>query len=75
MSKVFSKDEAKKLEAYFRRVFKNPSIRVVPHIKKKDMGEVFIGEDFLGPIYKDTEDGETSWNFQMAVLELDLDEG
>lgn len=66
--------EAAKLEAYFRKTFKNTSLRVVPHMKKKDMAELFAGEDFLGPIYRDTEDGETSWNFSMAILEMDLDD-
>ncbi len=44
------------------------------HPRKKDMSEVYIGEDFLGPIYRETDDGETSWNFQMAILEIDLED-
>jgi len=42
--------------------------------RKNDSAEVFIGDEFIGVIYRDDEDGELSWNFQMAILEVDLDE-
>lgn len=74
MGTVMDPKEIKKLEAFFRRQFKNPAIVVKAHPRKKDMSEVYIGEDFLGPIYRETDDGETSWNFQMAILEIDLED-
>ena len=40
--------EVKKLDAYLRKLFGNPEIRVVP--KKGDTAEVFIGEDDLGEL-------------------------
>jgi len=65
-------DELKKIEADLRRLFGNETIRVKARNKKDDSGEVFVGEEFIGVIYRDDEDAELSYNFQMAILEMDL---
>jgi hypothetical protein len=65
-------EELKKLEGYFRRLFGNETIRVKARPRKDDSAEVFIGEEFVGVIYRDDEDGELSYNFSMAILEMDL---
>ena len=57
--------EVKKLDAYLRKLFGNPNIRVVP--KKGDTAEVFIGEDDLGELTMDDEDGDRSYNFRMVI--------
>jgi hypothetical protein len=66
-------DELKKLEAYFRKTFGNPSLTVKARPRKDDSGEVFLGEDFIGLVYRDDEDGDLSYNFSMAILDVDLD--
>ena len=48
--------EVRKLDAYLKRVFGNPKIRVVPRPKKDDSAE----------------DDDRSFQFQMAILEDDL---
>jgi hypothetical protein len=65
-------EELKKLEGYFRRLFGNDNIRVRARPRKDDSAEVFIGEEFVGVIYRDDEDDELSYNFSMAILEIDL---
>jgi hypothetical protein len=65
-------EELKKLEGYFRRLFGNENIRVRARPRKDDSAEVFIGEEFVGVIYRDDEDDELSYNFSMAILEIDL---
>src|SRR6476646_12295255 len=57
--------EVKKLDAYLSKLFGNPNIRVVP--KKGDIAEVFIGEDDLGELTVDDEDGDRSYNFRMVI--------
>jgi hypothetical protein len=57
--------EVKKLDAYLRKLFGNPDIRVVP--KKGDRAEVLIGEDDLGELTLDDEDGDRSYNFRMVI--------
>jgi hypothetical protein len=57
--------EIKKLDAYLRKLFGNPTIRVVP--KQGKTAEVFIGEDDLGELTLDDEDGDLSYNFRMVI--------
>ena len=65
--------EVKKLDAYLKRLFNNPRIRVVPRPKKEDSAEVYIGDEFIGVLFVDDEDEDKSYNFQMAILETDLE--
>ena len=57
--------EVRKLDAYLRKLFGNAHIRVVP--KKGDTAEVFVGEDDLGELTVDDEDGDRSFNFRMVI--------
>ena len=66
--------EIRKLEAYLKRLFGNPKLRVVPRPKKDDSAEIYLGEEFIGVLFVDDEDDERSYNFQMAILATDLDE-
>ena len=66
--------EIKKLDTYLKRVFANQRIRVVPRPKKDDSAEVYIGEEFIGVLFVDDEDGDRSYNFEMAILEGDLEQ-
>jgi hypothetical protein len=63
-----------KLQKYLQLKFSNRAIDVRPRQKQDDSVEVYLGEEFLGLIYVDDEDGDKSYNFQMAILEEDLDE-
>jgi hypothetical protein len=65
-------DELKKVERYLRRLFNNQTIAVKARPRKDDSAEVFIGEEFIGVIYRDDEDDELSYNFTMAILDADL---
>jgi hypothetical protein len=64
-------DEIKKLDAYFKRVF-NPNMVVKARPRKDDSAEVYAGDEFLGVVYVDDEDDERSYNFSMAILDVDL---
>jgi hypothetical protein len=33
---------------------------------------VYVGEEFIGVLFVDDEDGDLSYNFQMAILATDL---
>lgn len=67
-------DEIKKLEAYLQRKFNLPSMKVKARPKKDDSAEVYIGDEFIGVVFRDDEDDDLSWSFQMAILEMDLEE-
>ena len=66
------KSELAKIERFLRRTFANHSIRVVPRPRKDDSAEVYVGEEFIGVLFLDDEDGDKSYNFNMAILQDDL---
>jgi len=68
-----TKTEVAKLQDYLRRKFANASIRVVA-MKTGDSAEVFIGEESIGVLADDKEDGDDSFTFRMAILDIDLEE-
>lgn len=57
--------EVRKLDGYLKKLFGNTQIRVVP--KSSDIAEIFAGEDDLGELTVDDEDGERSYNFRMVI--------
>ena len=63
-----------KLQKFLQQKFSNRLLDVRPRMKQNDSVEVYLGEEFLGLIYVDDDDGERSYNFQMAILDVDLDE-
>jgi hypothetical protein len=64
-------DEIKKLDAYFKRTL-NPQVVIKARPRKDDSAEVYLNDEFLGLVYVDDEDGDRSYNFSMAILEVDL---
>ena len=64
-------EEIRKLEAYLKRSL-NPALVVKARPRKDDSAEVYLNDEFLGLIYRDDEDGDLSYNFSMAILEVDL---
>lgn len=66
--------EIKSLETYLRKIFEQNTIEVKKRAKKQDSLEVFVKDEFIGVIYKDDEDGEVSYQFQMAILADDLND-
>lgn len=67
-------EELNKLQAYLRQTFANPGIEVKARPRKDDSCEVYLADEFIGVIYVDDEDEDRSYNFQMAILDIDLDE-
>ncbi|WP_394891930.1 DUF3126 family protein [Mesorhizobium sp. AaZ16] len=63
-------DEIRKLDAFFKRTFQNPQMQVKARPRKEDSAEVYVGDEFLGLVFKDEEDGD--YNFSMAILDIDL---
>lgn len=68
-----SPSELKQLDAFFKAKFGNPGLEVKPRPRKTDSAELYLVDEFLGVIYLDDEDGDRSYNFSMAILDVDLD--
>lgn len=61
-----------RVEAYLRTTFGNSKIKVEPPKKKGAPVEVTIGGEFIGVLYKDSEEGEVSFDLNISILEEDL---
>ena len=67
------KQELVRLQAYLRKTFGTPTLEVRAQPKKTDMAEVFVNGEFIATLYREEEDGEVSYQVQMAILEMDLE--
>ena len=65
--------EIEKLQKYFRTLFGMDSISVRVRPQKDDSAEVYVGDEFIGILFRDDEDGDLSYNFTMAILDIDLE--
>jgi hypothetical protein len=65
-------NEIARVQDYLRRTFDNGRIFIDPPGKAGQPVEVRIGDEFIGVIYRDDEDGEVSYNLNIAILEEDL---
>lgn len=66
-------EEIAKLTRFLRSKFDLATISVRKRPQKTDSAEVYIGDEFIGVIFRDEEDGELSYNFSMAILDFDLE--
>ena len=65
------KEETLRLEAYLKEKL-NPGIRLVSRSQTDDSVEVYRGAEFIAVIYKDVDEGEVAYQFQMTVLSEDI---
>ncbi|KQN74186.1 DUF3126 family protein [Devosia sp. BK] len=63
-----------KLQKFLQQKFNNKNIDVRPRAKLNDSVEVFIGDESIGLIHLDDEDGDKSYMFSMSILDIDLDD-
>lgn len=63
-----------KLQKFLQLKFNNRNIDVRPRAKLNDSVEVYIGDESIGLIHVDDEDGDRSYIFSMSILDIDLDE-
>ena len=69
-----TRKEIDQLQAYLRKMFSNPRIQLKPGKTKDGMLEVLVGDEFIGTIHRDEDEGEVSYAFSMAILDIDLPE-
>lgn len=70
---MFSESEIEKIQTYLQQLFWNPEIFI-----KKGQGrdapiEVFVGKEFIGVIYKNEDEGEISYDWNMSILPEDIE--
>lgn len=67
-----NKSEIDRLQQYLQQKFGNNQITLAARKEADDSVEVKLNGEFIGVIYRDEEDGDISYDFNMAILEMDL---
>jgi hypothetical protein len=67
-----NKIETTRLQQYLQTKFGNKKLSLVARKEAKDSLEVMLDGEFIGVIYRDEDEGEVSYDFNMAILEMDL---
>jgi len=67
-----TREEIIKLEQYLQKKFQLPALEVRQRPQKDDSAEVFIGDEFIGVLFRDDDDDDLAYQFQMAILDFDL---
>ena len=68
------KTELAKIERYLRQKFANSTLKIVGRPKKSDSADLYLGEEQIGTISVDDEDGDRSFILTMPILDVDLED-
>tara|TARA_R110002167_G_scaffold239578_5_gene444675 strand:- start:55 stop:279 length:225 start_codon:yes stop_codon:yes gene_type:complete len=65
-------NEIYRVQEYLRRTFANENISVVPPDRPNGPVEVHISGEFIGTLHRDEDEGEVSYDLNIAILSEDL---
>ena len=71
---TLTEEEMSKIQQYLRQLFWNPDITLRPSSSKDGPAEVYIGKEFVGVIYKNDDEGEISFDWNMSILNEDIEQ-
>jgi hypothetical protein len=63
-----------RVQKYLRKLFGAKTLSVRARPKIEDSAEVYVGDEFIGTLTRDEEEGELCYQFQMAILDVDLED-
>ena len=64
--------EIKQIENYLNQKFKTDRFLAKERKSIDDSCEIYIGDEFIGLIYVEDDEGEVSYQFHMTILKEDL---
>ncbi|MFC1673660.1 DUF3126 family protein [Pseudomonadota bacterium] len=64
--------EIARVQEYLRKSLSNNRIVVNPPLKKDAPVEVYIGDEFVGVLHRDEDEGEVSYTLMLTILDIDL---
>jgi len=70
---VFNHTEASKVEAFLRQRL-NPELKVQMRQRPDECAEIYLGAECLGVVSKNMDEGETSYSFEITILDIDLED-
>ena len=66
-------EEMEKIQTYLQQLFWNPEINLHAGTGKDAPAEVYVGKEFIGVVYKNSDDGEISYDWNMSILQEDIE--
>lgn len=66
------KNEISRLQKYLQEKFGNTGITLSERKQDPTSLEVLLKGEFIGTVYRDEDEGDISYDFNMAILEIDL---
>ena len=67
-----TRNEIARVQEYLRRTFANERIVIDPPATATAPVEVRIGDEFIGVLHRDEDEGEISYALNISILEDDL---
>ena len=67
-----TRTEILRIQKYLNSKFESTKFALKESQTNDDSMEVHLDGEFIGLIYRDEDEGEVSYAFQMAILEMDL---
>ena len=73
---ILTPEEMVKVQTYLQQLFWNPEIKVSRGLSKNADApvEVFVGKEFIGVVYKNDDEGEISFDWNMSILNEDIEQ-
>lgn len=65
-------NEIARVQEFLRQTFGNNRIAIDPPAKPNAPVEVRIGDEFIGVLHRDDDEGEVSYALNISILEEDL---
>ena len=66
-------EEMEKIQTYLQQFFWNPEIALHAGTGHDAPAEVYVGKEFIGVVYKNSDDGEISYDWNMSILQEDIE--
>ncbi len=67
-------EEIGKVQAFLRKKFDNNRFAIKVPLKPDRPVEVYLGEEFIGTVDRDEDEGEVSYTLSVSILDIDLEE-
>ncbi|WP_421791201.1 DUF3126 family protein [Hyphobacterium sp.] len=73
MADVVTAEEAQKLQSFLQGKL-NPGLVVQRRQRADECAEIYLDQECLGVVQKIVDEGETSFSFEITILDIDLEE-
>jgi hypothetical protein len=68
---VIEEKETQLLQKYIQNKFSNPDLTLKKGFTS-DTKELYLGTEFVGTVYKDSDEGEVGYTLNIPILEFDI---